>query len=169
MAATNRARHPSGSSQWRCIRLSPWRLRRPRRTLMPQRVQWVDHRPVAASCPAPIPRCSRCGDPLVLQIGDGLRRPIQTRWLAFQSPVLTRRCRRQHACRPSTSQYQLNVDSTTTLTSSSRQGSSRSRIFPRSLGNRFCATIRSSSSVTLTTLLFACRSIQLYFISGILR
>jgi len=35
--------------------LSPWRLHRPRRTLVPQRVQWVNHRSLAAEVPAPIP------------------------------------------------------------------------------------------------------------------
>lgn len=35
--------------------LSPWRLRRPRRTLVPQRVQGVLHRPVVAGFSAPIP------------------------------------------------------------------------------------------------------------------
>ena len=63
VAATNRARrpegsplggHPSGSSERRCCCLSPWRLRRPRRTLVPQPVQWVHHRLVAAEV-APIP------------------------------------------------------------------------------------------------------------------
>jgi hypothetical protein len=34
--------------------LSPWRLRRPRRTLVPQCVQWVHRIPVAANVPAPI-------------------------------------------------------------------------------------------------------------------
>jgi hypothetical protein len=34
--------------------LSPWRPCRPRRTLVPLRVQWVDHIPVAADVSAPI-------------------------------------------------------------------------------------------------------------------
>lgn len=34
------------------------------------------------------------GDPLVLQTFDGARRPIQTRWLVFQSPILAHRFRR---------------------------------------------------------------------------
>ena len=37
------------------------------------------------------------GDPLSLQIGDGILRPIQTRWFALQSPILARRCR-QNSC-----------------------------------------------------------------------
>ena len=66
------------------------------------------------------------------------------------------------------SQYQLKVDSTTTQAISSRQGSSNSRIFVRSLGKRFSAITQSSSSVTVTTLLFECRSIPLYFVFGLL-
>src|SRR5262245_37201503 len=51
---------------------SPWRLGRPRRTLVPQRVQWVDHIPGAADALAPILgwlalRAIR----ISLQIGDG--------------------------------------------------------------------------------------------------
>ena len=87
MAATNRARHPSGSSERRCIRLSPWRLRRPIKTLVPHRVQWVHHRPVAAGFPAPIPgwltwRAIRCCCKSV----TATRHPIQTKWLWLQSP-----------------------------------------------------------------------------------
>ena len=43
--------HASGQRSCR----PPWRLRRPRRTLVPQRVQGVHHRPVAAEASAPIP------------------------------------------------------------------------------------------------------------------
>ena len=63
-----------------------------------------------------------------------------------------------------TSQYQLGVASTTALANSSRQGMRSSTIFARSLGRRFSATTRSSSSATVTTLLFECRSIPPYFI-----
>lgn len=55
----------------------------------------------------------------------------------------------------------LKVDSTTTPANSSRQGMSKSRILAKSLGKRFSATTRSFSSVTVTTLLFECRSIPL--------
>ena len=34
------------------------------------------------------------GDPLIVQTGDGTRRPIQTSWFEFQSPILADRCRR---------------------------------------------------------------------------
>src|SRR5438132_4497586 len=49
-------------------------------------------------------------------------------------------------------------------TSSSRCGASTERICARSLGSRRWYTIRSSSSLTTTTLLFECRSIPLNFI-----
>ena len=42
------------------------------------------------------------------------------------------------------------------------------RSSPGRSGSRFSATTRSASSVTVTTLLFECRSIPLYFISGLL-
>lgn len=47
----------------------------------------------------PVPRRqslagSRCRRSALLQIGDGIRHPIQTKWLAFQSPILAHRCRR---------------------------------------------------------------------------
>lgn len=66
---------------------SPWRLRRPRRTLVPQRVQWVHHRPVATGFPAPIPwwlasRAIR----LYCTSVTAARHPIQTKWLSLQSP-----------------------------------------------------------------------------------
>lgn len=87
MAATNRTKHPSRSSERRCVCLSPWRLCRPRRTLVPQRVQWVHHRPVAADSPAPIPwwltlRAIR----LYCKSVTAARHPIQTLWLSLQSP-----------------------------------------------------------------------------------
>ena len=40
-------------------------------------------------------------------------------------------------------------------------GARNARIFARSFGNRFSATTRSVSSITLTTLLFECRSMPL--------
>jgi len=55
VAATNRARHPCGSSDQPDYGLRPDGLCRPRRTLVPLRVQWVNHRPVAAGLPVPIP------------------------------------------------------------------------------------------------------------------
>lgn len=69
------------------IRRSPWRLRRPRKTLVPQRVQWVHHRPVAAGSPAPIPgwltlRAIR----VYCKSVTAARHPIQTKWLSLQSP-----------------------------------------------------------------------------------
>ena len=87
MAATNRARHPSGSSERRCCCRSPWRLCRPRRTLVPHRVQWVKHRPVAAGSSAPIPcwltlRAIR----VYCKSVTATRHPIQTKWLSLQSP-----------------------------------------------------------------------------------
>ena len=67
--------------------LSPWRLCRPRRTLVPQRVQWVNHRPVVAGFPAPIPcwltlRAIR----ICYKSVTANRPPIQTQWLWLQSP-----------------------------------------------------------------------------------
>ena len=66
---------------------SPWRFDRPRKTLVPQRVQWANHRPVVAEVPAPIP----CW--LTLQAirfycksVTAARHPIQTKWLSLQSP-----------------------------------------------------------------------------------
>ena len=66
---------------------SPWRLGRPRRTLVPRRVQGVLHRPMVAGHPAPIPgwlasRAIRVACTPVTAI----RPPIQTRWLLRQSP-----------------------------------------------------------------------------------
>src|SRR5450830_2030639 len=71
MAATNRARHPSGSSERPCHCLSPWQLRCPRRTLVPKRVQWLITDPWL-----PIHRLqsldgSRCRRSAILQTGDG--------------------------------------------------------------------------------------------------
>ena len=68
------------------VLLSPWRFYRPRRTLVPHRVQWVHHRPVAAGFPAPIPvwltlRAIRCYCKSV----TANRPPIQTKWLWRQS------------------------------------------------------------------------------------
>ena len=71
----------------RTVLLSPWRFYRPRRTLVPHRVQWVHHRPVVAGFPAPIPgsltwRAIRCYCKSV----TANRPPIQTKWLWRQSP-----------------------------------------------------------------------------------
>ena len=54
---------------------------------MPQRVQWVHHRPVVAGSPAPIPgwltlRAIR----LYCKSVTAARHPIQTKWLSLQSP-----------------------------------------------------------------------------------
>src|SRR5574338_56807 len=86
LATTNRASHPSGSSERRYYCRSPWRRCRPRRTLVPQRVQWVHHRPVAAEDSAPIPgwlalRAIRFHCKSV----TATRYPIQTKWLLRQS------------------------------------------------------------------------------------
>jgi hypothetical protein len=66
----------------------PWRLCRPRRTLVPHRVQWVYHRPVAADPLAPIPcwltwqAIRFCCTPVTASL-----RSIQTKWLLLQSQV----------------------------------------------------------------------------------
>ena len=65
---------------------SPRRLCRARRTLVPLRVQWVHHRPVATAFPAPIPgwlalRAIR----LYCKSVTAARHPIQTKWLSLQS------------------------------------------------------------------------------------
>ncbi len=65
----------------------PGGLCRPRRTLVPQRVQWVHHRPVLAGFPAPIPcwlalRAIR----FYCRTVTAARHPIQTKWLSLQSP-----------------------------------------------------------------------------------
>ena len=70
------------------------------------------------------------------------------------------------ACPGSTSRHQLQVDSTTTPASSSRQGSKDATILDMSFGSRSFAATRSRSSVTVTTLLFGCRSIPLCFLPG---
>lgn len=60
----------------------------PRRTLVPLRVQWIHHRPVAAEGSAPIPgwltlqAIRWCCQPVT-----AIRHPIQTKWLLLQSPV----------------------------------------------------------------------------------
>src|SRR5437870_5951163 len=51
--------------------------------------------------------------------------------------------------KPSTSQYQLKVDSTTTPANSSCQGMRSSTIFARSLGRRFSATTRHHTVVLM--------------------
>lgn len=67
--------------------LSPWRLRRPRRTLVPQRVQCVHHRPMAAVSPAPIPGwLTLQAIRLYCKPVTAARHPIQTMWLSLQSP-----------------------------------------------------------------------------------
>lgn len=86
MAATNRARHPSGSSQGQYGCPSPWRPSRPRRTWVPPRVQLSLHRPVAADGSAPIPRWLARRAIRFLQTGDGDTASHSDRWLALQSP-----------------------------------------------------------------------------------
>ena len=87
LVATNRTRHPSGSSERRYCYLRPGGLCRPRKTLVPQRVQWANHRPVVAEVPAPIPcwltlRAIR----VYCKSVTATRHPIQTKWLSLQSP-----------------------------------------------------------------------------------
>ena len=90
---------------------SPWRPGRPRRTLVPQRVQWVEHIPVAADALAPIRgwlalRAIR----VYCKSVTATRHPIHSRWLWLQSAFLA--CRspslvmrssasRRMACAPS--------------------------------------------------------------------
>ena len=71
MAATNRARHPSRSSEQPCHGLSPWRLGRPRRTLVPKRVQWLITDPWLPTWRLQSIDGSRCGRSALLQTGDG--------------------------------------------------------------------------------------------------
>ena len=60
---------------------SPWRLCRPRKTLVPHRVQWVNHRPVAAGVLAPIPRwLTLRAIRFYCKPVTASRRPIQTSW-----------------------------------------------------------------------------------------
>lgn len=73
---------------------SPWRLDRPRRTLVPLRVQGVPQTCGCRLSGANSRVAHGAGDPLLLQPVTALRRPIQTRWLAFQSPILAHRRRR---------------------------------------------------------------------------
>ena len=54
---------------------------------MPQRVQWVHHRPVAAGFPAPIPRwLALRAIRFDCKSVTAARHPIQFKWLSFQSP-----------------------------------------------------------------------------------
>ena len=71
LAATNRARHPSGSSKRPCHCLLPWRLRRPRRTLVPKRVQWLITDPWLSSDRLQSLTGSRRGRSALLQTGGG--------------------------------------------------------------------------------------------------
>ena len=71
MAATNRARHPSGSSKRPCHCLLPWRLRRPGRTLVPKRVQWLITDLWLSSYRLQSLAGSRCGRSELLQTGGG--------------------------------------------------------------------------------------------------
>ena len=60
------------------IQPSPWRLGRPRRTLVPLRVQWI-YRLMAADVSGANPWLAHvAGDPLYCS-GDGKRHPIQAR------------------------------------------------------------------------------------------
>jgi hypothetical protein len=99
VAATNRARHPSGSSERRYDCLSPWRPRRPRRTLVPQRVQWANHSFVVADVLAPIHgwltlRAIR----LYCKSVTATRHPIQFNgWCS--SPLIGLAARRRNSCK----------------------------------------------------------------------
>jgi hypothetical protein len=100
LAATERARHPSGSSE-RQILLAPFALAAmpPRKNFGAVMRPWGSHNRVGCRVVGANPRLARIpGDPLYCISGTTTRHPIQSRWLfASQQSGLAGRRRNSYA------------------------------------------------------------------------